>query len=242
MTTLLLLSGPSCVGKGPLLAALERCHPELPFVQPIVHACRSPRPGEEDGVDFHFRSYDEIEAYDRQRYFVYPMRNQNRALDIQELASLLADHERVVLELSPPQVEPFRSHPGVANLLAGIRQTAVLLQPLSVDEALALAVAKGCEPAQAVADVMLPKQLHRATRLGQLLDTAQVEDLMIRARAAWSEMQPRPEFDHLLVNHDAEGDDHWRHTPPIGDAGQTLTAIVSLLSKPATEEDDLLRR
>jgi len=229
MTTLLLLSGPSCVGKGPLLEALQRCHPELPYAQPIVHTCRAPRPGEQDGLDFHFRTFDQIEAYDRDRYFVYPMRNQNRAIDLVELADLLADRERVILELSPPRVQAFREHPGVVAALAGVRQIAVLLQPLSVDEALALAAAEGCEPARAVADVMLPKQIQRATRLGQLLDVAQVEDLLIRASAAWDELQPRPGFDLTLVNHDAEGDDHWRHTPPIGDAGRTLAAVAELL-------------
>ncbi len=229
MTTLLLLSGPSCVGKGPLLDALQRCHPELAFAQPIVHTCRTPRPGERDGVDFHFRTFEQIEAYDRERYFVYPMRNQNRAIDLDELGALLAARERVILELSPPRVQAFRAHPGVAAKLAGVRQFAVLLQPLSVAEALALAAAKGCDPARAVADVMLPKQLHRATRLGQLLDVAQVEDLLIRAAAAWAELQPRPGFDLTLVNHDAEGDDHWRHTPPIGDAGRTLAAVAALL-------------
>ena len=48
MSRLVLLSGPSCVGKGPLASALTRHHPELAAqLAPLVlHNSRDPRPGE----------------------------------------------------------------------------------------------------------------------------------------------------------------------------------------------------
>ena len=63
MARLVLLSGPSCVGKGPLVSALERHHPELAtqLVPLVLHNSRAPRPGEVDGVDYHFRPRAEIE-------------------------------------------------------------------------------------------------------------------------------------------------------------------------------------
>lgn len=228
-TTLMILSGPSCVGKGPLLDALRRCHPELAYAKPVVHTSRSPRPGEEDGKQFHFRTAEQIRAYDQERFFVYEMRGQMRGIDLHEVAELLANNARVVLELHPPQVARFRAHRRVASATAKARVVAVLLQPLSVAEAEALAAAAGVAPAAAVSDVMLPKQIHRSLRMGKLLATGELADLRTRAEAAWPEMNNIDGFDHVLVNHDAEGDDHWLHTPPIGDAGLTLEAVARLL-------------
>ena len=50
---LVILSGPSCVGKRPLAKALARFHPELSAnLQPIVlFNSQSPRAGERDGED-----------------------------------------------------------------------------------------------------------------------------------------------------------------------------------------------
>src|ERR1700757_3828411 len=88
---LIVLSGPSCVGKSPLARTLAKFHPDLfarllPIVLhnspappprtlakfhpalfarllPIVlHNSRDPRPGERDGVDYHFRTRSQIEV------------------------------------------------------------------------------------------------------------------------------------------------------------------------------------
>jgi len=46
------VTGPSGVGKGTLIAALRERHPELALS--VSATTRSPRSGEEDGVDYHF--------------------------------------------------------------------------------------------------------------------------------------------------------------------------------------------
>jgi guanylate kinase len=227
MPHLVILSGPSCVGKDPLLDALRRYRPDLPFAVPVVHTSRAPRPGERDGVDFRFRGAGEIEGYDRERYFIYPMRGQMRAIDVRELDRLLAQHQRVVVQVNPPRVAEFRNHAGVAALAAEV--TAVLVQPLAVDEVEALRAASGRAAADVVADVMLPKQIHRSLRMGKALDANELDDLRTRAAAAWDEMRDTEPFDHVLVNHDAEGSGHWDLTPPIGDAGRTLAALAGIL-------------
>lgn len=68
MPRLVLVSGPSCVGKSPLKQALDHEFPELArtFRVPVLFHSRSPRPGERDGVDYHFRSREESLA-SRQR-------------------------------------------------------------------------------------------------------------------------------------------------------------------------------
>jgi hypothetical protein len=56
----------------------------------VLFSSRSPRPGEIDGVDHHFRTRQQVEALraDR-RYVVLEVRGDLHALDLQELQALL---------------------------------------------------------------------------------------------------------------------------------------------------------
>lgn len=49
---LIIISGPSGVGKGTVIAELKRMYPQ--FVFPISHTTREIRPGEKDGETYHF--------------------------------------------------------------------------------------------------------------------------------------------------------------------------------------------
>ena len=57
---LIVLSGPSGVGKGTVRKALFEM-PEQEFVYSVSMTTRAPRPGEVDGVDYYFVSKDEFE-------------------------------------------------------------------------------------------------------------------------------------------------------------------------------------
>ena len=57
---LTVVSGPTAVGKGTVVARLAKEHPEI-FVSVSV-TTRSPRPGEIEGVHYHFVSADEFDA------------------------------------------------------------------------------------------------------------------------------------------------------------------------------------
>lgn len=55
---LIVISGPSCVGKGTIIKELRRLVPSLQLS--ISYTTRGPRPGEKDGVDYHFISMDDF--------------------------------------------------------------------------------------------------------------------------------------------------------------------------------------
>ncbi|MFM7323379.1 MAG: guanylate kinase [Nodosilinea sp.] len=57
---LILLTGPSGVGKGTLLQALRRRHPDLPVSVSVT--TRPPRPGEVEGKDYYFVPRDRFQA------------------------------------------------------------------------------------------------------------------------------------------------------------------------------------
>lgn len=56
----LVISGPSGVGKGTLFKLLFARHPDT-FTLSVSHTTRSPREGEQDGVDYHFVTHGEFE-------------------------------------------------------------------------------------------------------------------------------------------------------------------------------------
>ncbi|AEO66507.1 5ab6f01e-a88a-42a9-be35-0c7130c08d5d [Thermothielavioides terrestris] len=62
----IVISGPSGVGKGTLYKLLFQRHPDT-FTLSVSHTTRSPRPGEKDGVDYHFvtkEAFLELKAKD----------------------------------------------------------------------------------------------------------------------------------------------------------------------------------
>lgn len=78
--------------ESPLAKALARFYPELRrTLQPLVlYNSRAPRPGEADGVDYHFRSREEIEKLKGKAHFVVlDVRGDLQAVDIQQLSQSL---------------------------------------------------------------------------------------------------------------------------------------------------------
>ncbi|HEY5389652.1 MAG TPA: guanylate kinase, partial [Solirubrobacteraceae bacterium] len=59
MATVFVITGPSGVGKGTLIAALRERHPELGLS--VSATTRAPRAGEHDGVDYHFLSESDFD-------------------------------------------------------------------------------------------------------------------------------------------------------------------------------------
>src|SRR5271157_23190 len=124
---LVILSGPSCVGKSPLDKALARFYPELrqALRKLVLYNSRSPRPGEVDGVDYHFRTRVQIEALRAQiRYAVLDVRGDLQALDVEELRELLAEN-CAFFEGNPYVSRVLQTHPK----LAGIDRLAIFLSP-----------------------------------------------------------------------------------------------------------------
>jgi guanylate kinase len=80
------------VGKTPLFACLSKFYPELSkrLRKLVLVNSRDPRPGEIDGVDYHFRTRTQVEALrNDKRYVVLEARTDLQALNIEELESLL---------------------------------------------------------------------------------------------------------------------------------------------------------
>ena len=226
---MVILAGPSCVGKSPLGKALNRLHANLAKdLQPLVlYNNREPRPGELDGVDYHFRSREYILGLEGDpKFVVMDVRGDLQALDVQQLHKDLA-HGDVFFEGNPFVGEILQSHPE----LEGINRLSVFMSPLSREEILYLLSRKSVCLPDLVTDVMRRKLLRRTRRQKTELSLKDLENIETRASSAYAELQKAHKFQHVIASHDGEDSENWdAFYYPIGDARRALAAFVALLT------------
>ncbi len=232
---LVILSGPSCAGKSPLEKALARFHPELRnALQPIVlFNSRAARPGEMDGVDYHFRARANVEALATDdRYVVMDVRGDMQALDLHDLADMLA-HGNAFFEGNPFVGRALLTHPS----LDAVEKLSVFMSPVSRDEILYLRAQPGASLPDLVTDVMRRKLLRRTRKQKGELSLKDLENIEKRAGSAYTELTDAHRFAHVIANHDGEDSENWdAFYYPLGDARKALKAFVALLESAVPDE------
>ena len=241
---LVILTGPSCAGKTPLVRAFRRFWPEQTrTLQAVVlQNSRAPRPGEVDGVEHHFRSRDHIERLrDDGRYVVIDVRGDLQALDVVELTESLESGDAVY------EGNPYVARELLTNSrLAGIQRLSVFLSPLSKEEIQYLCEQPAVSLRGLTTEMMRRRQLRRGHRLKGMLSAHDLDDAERRATRAYDELRMAHEFDFVVPNHDGEDSENWdAFYFPLGDARKTLRAVVDLVTgeiPPSAEkwEPDLL--
>jgi guanylate kinase len=242
---LIILSGPSCVGKSPLAKALATFYPDLQKnLRPLVlYNSRDARPGEIDGVDYHFRSRDEIEQLkNKDTFTVMDVRGDTQALDLKELSASLGKGN-VFFEGNPFVGRALQTSPALAE----VNRLSVFMSPLCRDDILFLKTKPTVSLSHVIADVMKRKLLRRTRRQKGELSLRDLEDIERRASSAYGELQQAHFFQHVIPNQDGEDSENWdAFYYPIANARIALVAFASLLTgktPPGVEqwEKDLLR-
>lgn len=233
---LVILSGPSCVGKTPLYKSLGKFHLGLfaKLQKLVLVNSRAPRPGELDPVDFHFRTRAQVEALRRdERYAVLEARADLQAVDLEELKSL-PQRGDVLFEGNPYIGRALQTHPR-------------LVSPLSKEEIAYLrAPERNVSLHELLTDIMRRKLLRRTRRQKAELSLRDLEDVETRASSAYRELQEASHFQYVIPNHDGEDSDNWEaFYYLIGDARKALEGFAGLLNgsvPPGVEqwEEDLL--
>jgi guanylate kinase len=230
MGRLVMLTGPSCVGKGPLHHALKRLYPDLErtLQKLVLFNSRSPRPGEQDGVDYHFRPPEEIEALREQDgYIVLDVRGDLQGLDIANLRQILGGERDAFFEGNPFVPLELLESP----LLGDVPKLSVFLSPLSRSEIEYLKdpLRQVSLPAF-VTDVQRRKLLRRTKKQKGILSLKDLENVERRAGSAYREMQLAWHFDCVIPIHDGEDSENWdAFYYPIGDARRALLAFATIL-------------
>lgn len=244
----IVLSGPSCVGKGPLVAALNRFHPDLKYSEiPVIKSKDSrpngPRPGEEDiwENEDYFRTSEAIyDLEDNPQFVVGMCRDLPQAVDLEKVKKNKAKLLFIEIYYSLG-----------AKLLTStflkpknIQTTTLFLSPISRIEIEDLK-ADNVDVARHVRQLMVAKQLARKRYQGKkaILN----EDIDARATDAYNELLYACKCDRVIINRDGEGSPNWHRLPkgpftarPEGDAGRALAALLYILteSEPSEQCED----
>lgn len=229
MGRLVILSGPSCVGKSPLDKALGRFYPHLHqgLQHLVLYNSRSPRPGEEDGKDYYFRHRKEIKALEeKQNYVVMEVRGDLQALDISELKNQL-ERGDVFFEGNPFVGRVLLTH----ESLGDVAKLSAFMSPVSRKEILELTdPSNNADAHQIITDIMRRKLLRRTRKQKGELSLKDLENIEKRAGSAYAELQEAHHFNHIIPNHDGEDSENWdAFYYPVGDARKALLAFAGLL-------------
>ncbi len=230
MPKFIALSGPSCIGKSPLYKAFKRFYPELAqtFQEIVLYNDRAPRPGEQDGVDYHFRPRKEIESLrEREGFIIVPVRSDLQALEIEQITKIMDKGENAFFEGNPNIVAELRKQ----SILSNFETMTVFVSPLSRDEILFLKEPeRRVDLPKLVTDIMRRKLLRRTQKQKGILSAPDLENIETRCSAAYKEMQEAHHFDFVVPNHDGEDCENWdAFYYPLGDARKTLEAFVSIM-------------
>ena len=242
MGRFIILSGPSCVGKGPLHGAFLKFYPEqaASLHKLVLYNCRSPRPGEIDGKDYWFRSREEIEAFRKKENFVVlDVRGDLQAADLADAGRSLATGDLFF------EGNPFVGRKLQETLGEKVNLLSVFLSPLAREEILFLQ-SREVKLADFLTDLMRRKLLRRTQRQKGILSLKDLENIERRASSAYPELKEAWHFDYIIPNHDGEDSENWdAFYYPISDALKTLRAFADLIVgrvPPAAEkwEEDLI--
>lgn len=231
MARLVLLSGPSCVGKGPLVSTLRRFYPELAaqLVPLVLYNSRAPRPGEVDGIDYHFRPRTEIEGLVSSPGFVgCDVRGDFQGLELATIDRALETGHDAFFEGNPFIAALLREE-GVLDRYPSLT---VFLSPLTCEELLYLQdPARGVDLGPFVTDVMRRKLLRRTTGQKTHLSQADLANIEKRAASAIVELGHAHSFDYVIPTHDGEDSENWgAFYYPVGDAFLALESFATLLA------------
>jgi guanylate kinase len=238
---LIILSGPSGVGKSPLFASLGKFYPELRdrLHKLVLVNSRDPRPGEIDGVDYHFRTRTQVEALrNHKRYVVLEARTDLQALDMGKLESLLRQGH-ALFEGNPYVARELQTHSGLAKA----KRLSIFISPLTREEIEYLSnPERNVSLQELVTDIMRHKLLRRTRRQKGELSANDLQNVEIRASSAYRELQMGCHFQYVIPNHDGEDSENWdAFYYPISDARKTLLAFAGLLQgsvRPGVEHWD----
>lgn len=231
---LVVVTGPSCVGKSPLKDALDREFPGLAetLETPVLYNSRAARPNEVEGEDYYFRQRQEIEKLrGRGGYLVVEARNDLQAVNLDEMKKLLERTDvfyegNVHVALAIKCAAQLRTFPKVE----------VFVSPVSRDEVGELREGTA-EFGDVVAEMMRRRLMRRLSSKKSHLTLPDLQDVEVRARSAHHELGHAHQFDHVLVNHDGEDSDHWEAFPrPVGDARRAVRTLAALLESGDTEQ------
>jgi guanylate kinase len=227
---LILLSGPSCVGKGPLLAAVDNFYRKTGIVDyDILKMLKTPRPeGLRKGEDPNDFMSEQKMLEKGSAYFMGKCRGKSQALDLQTIVNCKKDV--MILETYHALVPAISASPYFED----VEISTVFLSPISKEEM------HRSDLEGYLSATMMQKICLRSVFQGKdpYTDEVMMKENLGRSMDAYSEVKNSGIFNHIIVNRDGEGHPNWNMNPdstfksdvhPKGDAGNAVMSFVQLL-------------
>lgn len=224
---LVVLSGPSCVGKGPLRKALRRYHPEIKYAELVLCNSRPPRLKKEtnsyeiNGKDYYFLPRGLFAQLDESRFIIGKVRTDLQAIDADQVRELLETNNLVLAEVSCTLGRALMKWVNEQPSLDFEIKT-VAIVPLSNQEIEGRAKKEGKSPKQILCEVMKGKLEKRDED-----SPAEIEE---RASAAFEEVETMRSYTHHIVNHAGEDDGKAWSDPLEPEAQRVLDEFVAILN------------
>ena len=226
--TLLVISGPSAVGKRPLIDALSAKMPGIEEVPVLtqrdpVFGTTLPRGMRQVPTgELMIASVDRV---------IERVRNKVNVVDTGQIVAAFTRSDLVVVVPFYRLGLALTSHPRVRALAAeGVRVITVFISPFSEDE-----LACCDDPAEVLTLVMQGRDVERALAEAAPSRTRRVGHFA--TLAAWhrttmlmEELGARRHFGHVLTMRNGHLPSTWKSDPPEGDAGQVLSSLLALLA------------
>jgi guanylate kinase len=241
---LVILSGPSCVGKSPLIAALNQFYPDVKYIKiPVIKSKESrpqgPRPEEMaawNNPDFFRTKKDILQLNSNPRYLVGNCLGLPQAIDLQKIQESPTGlfFVEIYHTISAQLIKsPFLIHTEI---------TTAFLSPISRQEIEDLKFA-GINSENYICQTMLHKQLVRARYHGKTVDACFVEEALCRAGDSFAELASACRCLHVIINHDGEGSPNWHRlssgaflAKPEGDAGRAVGSMAHIIRDPTAAD------
>lgn len=229
MSRFVILLGPSCIGKSQLMSALKTFYPELgqQLKQLVLYNDRPIRPNEKDGVDYFFRSRDEIETLGNSPgHVMADVRGDLQVLELAQIQRILDEGNFPFFEGNPYIPQKLRD----AGALDQLPTLSVFLSPISREEIIYLKTQDNVDLEEFVTEVQRRKLLYRADKMNTKLGPKEMENIERRCASTIHEMRNAWKLDYVIPMHDGECNDNWDvFGYPIGAARRALEAFAALL-------------
>lgn len=234
---LILLSGPSCVGKGPLTAAVKYFRPEIKFTKlSVIKSKQSrnhiPRPDENEVWENRdcWRTEDEIAALEKNGHYVV-----GKCFGFSQVVNLdlIVDfpEQTILMEMYYPIVPRLLA----AERLKNIKIETVFVSPIS-DEEIKFIRSLGMDADTAIKALMADKQFHRIAFHKRNIDPEYLQDVKKRIDDSVLEISASKNYKHIIVNRDGEGSPNWNRladgtfiSEPVGDAKRAMDTLAKIL-------------
>ena len=229
MTRVFLLSGPACVGKGPLVKEIKRRFGMKLIEVPVIKSFES-REGilRPTDVPAHFFPAATIMSWQGDpRYLVGDCRGYPQAIDIKMVRDAAQNTDDKTILIEAYHTIGRQLQESLSYVIPNLTALSVFLSPLSQQEINDLR-ATGVDFPQYLETLMLHKQLVRARSFGRFSGGIEQRDFLPRAKGAYDELCSAWKFYGVLVSYDAEGRPNWED-PIQGDASRLVRSFGSLL-------------